>query len=248
MCVSLIFFRNNNTPYPESYQGASWPADAVMCIASLAIHDRIFKPLYGDVIKLWLERVRRKVDSIGLIPHSVEATTGIPLEHARGSSQCLILSFLRDIDRGFAREQFDIFKEKFPDKCFGLYGVREYPKGVSGAGDIDSGPVIFQIGAAASIVGMRTLNTYSEKKHAASLRNSIEAFGFPMHRSGAKMYLLGQLPMADVFIAWAHSDAILFDKKLSPFAYSFTWFHFYSAFIIAVCVIFSHCSFTSKEA
>ncbi len=208
-----------------------------MCIASLAIHDRIFKPLYSDVIRLWLGRVRGKVDSLGLIPHSAEATTGIPLEQARGSSQCLMLSFLRDIDREFAHEQFDIFKENFPEKRFGLYGVREYPKGVNGTGDVDSGPVVFQIGAAASIVGMRTLNMYGEKKYAASLRNGIEAFGFPMHRSGEKMYLFGQLPMADVFIAWAHADAILFDKKLLPFDHSFTWFHFYSAFLIAACVI-----------
>jgi len=237
-CAGIAdFFRNNATPYPESYRESSWPADAVMCVASLAIHDRIFKPLYGDVINTWLKRVRGQVDSIGLIPHSVEAATGIPLEQARGSSQCLMLNFLWDIDQEFAREQFDIFKQRFPDKCFGLYGIREYPRGISGTGDVDSGPVVFQIGAAASIVGMRTLNTYGEKEHAASLRNGIEAFGFPVHQSGAKMYLFGKLPMADVFIAWAHAKAVVFDKELRPFEHSFTWFHFYSSLIIAGCVI-----------
>jgi len=236
-CMRIAtFFRNDDTPYPESYRGAAWPADAVMCIASLAIHDRMFKPLYDDVIKQWLRDVRSKVDSIGLVPHSVNAETGEPLEVARGGSQCLMLNFLWDIDQTFAREQFQIFKQKFLGKCIGLYGVREYPQGVSGVGDIDSGPVVFHIGTAASIVGVRTLSLYGEKRYAASLRNSIEAFSFSIHRSDEKMYLFGQLPMADAFIAWAHSEAML-DAQLQPFEHGFITFHLYSALIVMVCVI-----------
>lgn len=40
---------------------------------------------------------------------------------------------------------------------------------------------------------------------AVGLRNSIEAFGLPQTGSMGKSYLLGQLPIADAFIAWGNS-------------------------------------------
>ena len=39
----------------------------------------------------------------------------------------------------------------------------------------------------------------------AGLRNSIEGFGCAITLGGKKRYIFGQLPMADVFIAWSHS-------------------------------------------
>jgi hypothetical protein len=67
----------------------------------------------------------------------------------------LMLIFLKTFDEQFARDQFVLFKENFVDSEFGLVGVREYPKGTSGDSDIDSGPVIMNFGAAATIVACR---------------------------------------------------------------------------------------------
>ena len=70
---------------------------------------------------------------------------------------------------------------------------------------IDSGPVIWSIGGAASVVGQRAALVNGNEELYVGLRNSIEAFGFGYSWLGEKKYLAGKLPMADVFIAWSNS-------------------------------------------
>jgi hypothetical protein len=60
------------TTYPASYSGASWPADVVVCVASLSLHDKLFDPKYEDVIERWLGEVKRQLDDRGMIPHSLQ--------------------------------------------------------------------------------------------------------------------------------------------------------------------------------
>ncbi len=193
-------------PYLESYIGQAWPADIIVGVASLSIHDKMFDPLYQYQIDEWLIKVINRLDpETGLIPHSVNSINGETMEGARGSSQSLILHFLRDIDEDLSKKQFGIYKELFLDWRFGLPGIREYPKGQKGKGDIDSGPVILGIGGAASIVGQRTMGEYGNWEICEGLRNCLEAFGAAYTVNGKKKYIFGQLPMADAFIAWSNS-------------------------------------------
>lgn len=191
--------------YPSSYHEGAWPADVTLCVASLSLHDQLFEPKYEDVIEKWLSEVNERLDSDGMIPHSVHPGNGKPKENARGSSMALMLIFLYDIDVQFAQGQFLLFKENFIDTVVGLTGVREYPKGYSGTGDIDSGPVIFGFGGAATIVGMQTLSLFGEHNASLNIRNAVEAIAFPMESEHDKEYFFGAVPMADAFIAWSHS-------------------------------------------
>ncbi|MBT1689986.1 hypothetical protein [Dawidia soli] len=221
--------RSDKTPYPASYRFGAWPADAVVGVASLALHDKLFKPQYRNVMDAWITRVRAQLDTYGLIPHEVDPVTGAILEEARGSSQSLMLSFLPEVDAVFAREQFKRYRALFVTHRFGLPCIREYPAGTIGFGDIDSGPVILQAGAAASLAGLRTLALYDEQPLYVGLRNSIEAFGVPMTHGGKKQYLFGQLPMADAFIAWGHAAA---DPSASAPGIWQLKFHLYSAGLV----------------
>jgi hypothetical protein len=204
----------SKTPFLESYVYASWPADMVVLMASMAQHDRLFRPQYGSVVKNWLRQVDKRTDDLGLIPHSVHPYTGKVLEAARGSSQSLILNFLIEIDSTYARRHFEQYKKAFLTRRMGLPGIREYPKGTLGFGDVDSGPVIFGIGGAASIVGQRTMALYGEADVAIGLRNSIEAFGLGWHWGKKKRYLFGTLPIADAFISWSNSVEASKEERL----------------------------------
>ena len=190
--------------YPESYHSAAWPADVMLCVASLSIHDQLFKPRYTHIVKAWLHEVKKRVDSRGLIPHAVYLENGMPSENARGSSMALMLIFLRDIDLQFAQNQFLLFKKSFVDSKFGLTGIREYANGESGNGDIDSGPVILDFGGAATIVGMQTLSLYGDDESSLKIRNAVEALAISTQSKDQKQYLFGKLPIADAFIAWSH--------------------------------------------
>lgn len=222
--------------YPESYYGAAWPADIVPCVASLSVHDQLFGARYANIINDWLRELKRGLDGRGMIPHAVHPENGKIAESARGSSMALMLIFLRDIDSQLAQDQFILFKNNFVDSKFGLTGIREYAKGESGDGDIDSGPVILGFGGAATIVGMQTLSLFGEDELSIRVRNGVEAFGLPVQSEGYKHYLFGTLPMADAFIAWSHSGIQTPEKFVS-----FKYFHIYSAFtmlLLCTCVWF----------
>ncbi|GAB2960089.1 hypothetical protein GCM10027048_29470 [Hymenobacter coalescens] len=196
------------SPFPESYRGAAWPADATVCAAALATYDQIYGLRYRPLLHRWLRRVQARVDTLGLIPHAVDARTGRVTEGARGSSQSLMLSLLHDIDPAFGRRQYQQYRRYFVDSRLGLPGIREYPQGQSGWGDVDSGPVLLGIGGAASVVGRRAAQQYDDTVLAAGLRNSLSAFGMAHTRRGQRSYLFGQLPIADAFLAWTNAVAV----------------------------------------
>jgi hypothetical protein len=210
--------------YPVSYYGGAWPADVVVCVASLSLHDKLFPVKYTNSIAAWLGKVKTKLDSHGLIPHAVHPLDYTPTENARGSSQSLMLIFLKDINADFARQQFQLYKNIFVDNKLGLTGIREYPKDEFGIGDVDSGPVVLQLGTAATIVGMHTMHLYKENNIATDLRNMIEGVGFPLELNERKIYLFGLLPMADAFIVWGHSALAVNEIETS-----FAEFHLYSS-------------------
>ncbi len=187
----------------------------IVGMASVAIHEELFPGLYQEAIAEWLRLVEARTDSLGLISHASYWPGGEVMKPARGSSQSLILNFLIEIDSSYARDKFEIYKEVFLDYRMGMPGIREYPKGAEGNGDIDSGPVIFDIGGAASIVGQRVMARYGEDEIAMGLRNSIEAFGVGKTKGGKKNYLFGQLAMADAFIAWSNAVEATESEKLT---------------------------------
>ena len=196
----------SNIPYLASYEEQVWPSDILPCMASLRIHDQLFEQKYSTVVDKWVADVKQKLDiTTGLLPHSVDYLTGTSYEPPRGSSQSLILNFLLEIDEAFAQEQFRRYKALFVDSRFGLPGIREYPKGRKGEEDIDSGPVLLEIGGVASIVGQRVMAKYQHWELYEGLRNAIESFGVGLSIKSQKKYLFGTLPMADAFIAWSNS-------------------------------------------
>jgi hypothetical protein len=196
--------------YPESYAEQAWPADVVMCMATLSLHDKMFTPQYQGVIMGWVQAVKGSLDEYGLIPHKVRPCSGETIESARGSSQALMLSMLPHIDDGLAMDQYAGFRQNFMDTRLGLFGIREYPLSTSGNGDIDSGPVVLQMGAAATIVGIRAAAMNNDHLLAHRLSQGIEAFAAATTSSHEKRYLFGTLPVADAFLAWAHSSTPLY--------------------------------------
>ena len=150
---------------------------------------------------------------------------GNALGVARGSSQSLMLAFLPAIDSAFAQSQYEIYRSLFVGKRLGLPGIREYPPGVLGRGDIDSGPVIWEIGGAASVVGLGTSALYRDSILHHGLNGAVEGFGVGWSFGSQKHYLLGRLPIADAFIAWSLSQRPLSAKWSGPIYWKF---HFIS--------------------
>ncbi len=206
-CDNIVnAFKQSNQTFLASYAGLSWPCDNIVAVASLAMHDKIYPAKYTSFLSEYIQKLKSNLDKEGLIPHKTDYKTGHITEQAKGSSQSLLLIFLLEIDSDFAKEQFAKYKTHFLDKRMGLYGIREHKIGINGKGDIDSGPVIWDIGGSASVVGAKTFALFNETSIAETLRNSLEAFGMAVQNKNDKKYLFGQWLVADCFIAWSNAS------------------------------------------
>jgi len=153
----------------------------------------------------WLAGVRERLDPrTGLIPHRVDPLTGQPEEVARGTSQSIIHRFLVDVDPAFAAEQYLRFRDQYVERPLGLGpAVREYPKGLSGPADVDSGPLPLGISLSATVVTIGAAQVHSDARLAGALANYGEMAGLPIDTPHTKRYALGLLPVGDAFLAWS---------------------------------------------
>lgn len=204
-CAALAAaFDRGPTPFLTAYPGQAWPVDSVVAVAALRLHDALLPARFAPTIARWLAAARERLDpATGLLPHRVEPGTGRPLEGARGSSQSIIARFLVEIDPDWGREQYALFRRQFVTTLGGIPGVREYPTGVTGRGDVDSGPLLFGLSASATTVALGAALVHGDRALADPLLHTGEAAGLPLSWRGTKRYAFGQLPVGDAFLVWA---------------------------------------------
>jgi hypothetical protein len=159
------------TPYLQAYPGQAWPVDSTVAMASLRLHDTLLPPRFDGTRQRWLLGVRQRLDpATGLLPHRVGPDTGRPLDGARGSSQSIIERFLVDVDPTFAREQYLRFRDRYLVRPLGLgVAVREYPDGVDGPADVDSGPLPLGVSLSATVVAIGAAQVNGDAGVAAGL-------------------------------------------------------------------------------
>lgn len=199
-------FSAASTPFLTAYPGQAWPVDSVVAMAALALHDQLYPLRYQDVIARWLDGARQRLDPLtGLLPHRVDPFTGTGLETARGSSQSVILRFLHEIDPAWAAEQYRAFRRQFIGFLGTVPGIREYPPGINGEGDVDSGPLIGGLSASATVVTMGAAYTHNDRKLGDAFLHIGESAGLPLTWGGVKRYAFGLLPVGDAFLTWSQT-------------------------------------------
>ena len=195
------------TPFLAAYPGQAWPVDSTVAVASLRLHDSLLPARFDATVRRWLDGVRERFDpTTGLLPHRVEPATGLPAEVARGTSQSIIHRFLPEIDPVLAREQYLAFRDRFVVSPFNLGpAVREYPVGLAGPSDVDSGPLLLGVSLSATVVTLGAAQTHGDAALAGALANYGELLGAPVDTPWTRRYALGQLPVGDAFLAWSKS-------------------------------------------
>ena len=201
-CTDLAAaFDRADTPFLESYRNQAWPCDSVVAIAALRLHDAIHNTdTYAPTIDRWLTAARNHLDPVtGLLPHRITPTFSPP----RGTSQSIIQRFLPEIDPTFANEQYLAFRKTFVAHQLAMPAIREYPTGIRGPGDVDSGPLIFGISLSASIVAAGAARIHNDSTLADPIFQTCEAAGHPFTMNNAKRYAFGTVPVGDAFIVWS---------------------------------------------
>jgi hypothetical protein len=163
-------------------------------------------PGVDELVAGWTARTAAVRDpATGLLPHRLDAD-GSVLEGPRASSQALMQAFLPDIDPGAAAADYRRFVAAFVVRELGLVGVREYPVGTSGEGDVDSGPLIAGVSLSASAVALGAAHRQGDTALAGALDAEAELLALPVPWFDGRRYGFGLLPVADAFLAWARAQ------------------------------------------
>jgi hypothetical protein len=135
---------------------ARWPADQSATLASLSRYDRAHHDtLHEEPADRWKRFFDSKsIDKATELPISEVTGTRTGSNRPRGCAQSYLTRYVSEFDTALAARWYANYKAHFADSVMRQPGFREWPRGVSLKADIDSGPIIFGIGAAASAFGI----------------------------------------------------------------------------------------------
>ena len=204
----------SKTPFMASYHGSCWPCDTLPAVHAMSTYDRLTnESRYKSTIESWVSQCRERLEpNTNLIPHTSASVDGAPSSGARATSQVIILRFLPDIDPKFAKEQYTGFRNRFTSTFAGIPAIREYPSGVSGHGDVDSGPLIFGHSLSATVLSIGIAQQYGDQELADAIARSGEVVGLPWTSRGKKRYAAGLLPVGEIMVAYAYVARPWFEK------------------------------------
>ena len=188
--------RGSQSGFLEGYPGQYWPCDTVVAAASLAAAGVLLdQPGWLATVRAWRDQVAGPSGanglSLGLLPHRVDQT-GAALEGPRGSSQSIIQVFWPTIGsalgEGPDERSWAQFRAAFVVCEAGLVGVREYPLGTVGTGDVDSGPLPLGISLSASAVTLAAARANGDAVLATDLSREAELLGLPVSGASVRRY------------------------------------------------------------
>ncbi len=136
----------------QTYPGESYPVDNAAVVATLALHARATGQPLPPVLGPWLTAWEaRWVDpATGLLIQAADGAGERPRDLPRGSGTALASWFLSFADPALAGRLGAATRDQLGVEILGMAAVREYLPGVTGPGDVDSGPLILGLSVAAS--------------------------------------------------------------------------------------------------
>lgn len=183
----------------ETYPGEIYVPDNVVVFASLANFSRLRGGRFGDLG--WVEHAKHSLldPELGLLPFLLDQRCR-PLGGVRGSGAGWNSFYLPYIDPVFASQQFAALKRGFLQTRV-ITGIREYPKGVVGVGDVDSGPVVFGFSPSGTGFAIAGAVHERESKLLSDLLFTAELVGSSFEWGGRRRYLLAPLVGDSILLA-----------------------------------------------
>ena len=143
--------------HAASYEKLSlrWPADQAATLASLARYDVAHGAhLHDEPFARWTKVLTAHEDPATKLPKSELTGKGPGAKHPRGCAQSYLVRYVSELDPALAATWWASYREHFLVQLGPVVGFREWPRGVERKADVDSGPIIMGIGAAASAFGV----------------------------------------------------------------------------------------------
>jgi hypothetical protein len=163
-----------------SYPGSPmWPADQTVTLLAMKLYDATNgTSLHEEPLRGFVRVLRARADpATGLFPSSVSriANADVP----RGCASSWSALYLAQLDAGMALDQYVRERDALGESILGVGGFREWPPGRGGHADVDSGPILFGVGVAASALGLGPARIFHDARSYALIRRAASAFGIP---------------------------------------------------------------------
>jgi hypothetical protein len=176
----------------ETYPGEAFPTDVAAVAAAIAVHGRATGRSHADVLRHWAEAVRAvQIDrESGLVIQRMDAVSGASHDAPRGSGTALAAYFAGFADRDVARLLGEgVLRHESTRLGFG--GIREYAAGHSGAGDVDSGPVLLGISVSATGFALAPARALGAHDAFVEIYRTVDLFGLPASVGDRHRFAMG---------------------------------------------------------
>ena len=177
----------------ETYPGELYVPDNAVALAAVALAARAGVTAQAAPALLQRLRGRYAEPTSGLLPFRVSPSCQA-LDHDRASGAAWNLLYLGLVDEAYVQNSYRVLCERFLDRPLpGLWGVRGWPRGVSRAGDVDSGPLPLGLSPAATGFAIASARRLSDTWTLQRLLDTAELAGFSLELGGRRRYLLAPL-------------------------------------------------------
>ncbi len=183
-------------PYLETFPGMVFVPDNAVVVASIALFDRTEGGEHGELLADWVGYTRENLidPQTQLIVARVDSGTGRPSGPARGSHAAWNSFYLPFVDPVFADEQYRNLRQHLAVELpLGLAAVREYPAGVSGYQDFDSGPIVAGLSTTGTALAMAGAHRAGDFGFLNGLLLSAEIAGSSVRTDRGRHYLVAPL-------------------------------------------------------
>jgi len=184
----------SDTGLIETYPGEAFPTDVAAVAAAIAVHGRAAHVSHDPVLRRWADRVRAvQIDpASGLVTQRMDARTGEAHDAPRASGTGLAAYFAGFADRSVAA-QLATGLLRHESTRFGFGAIREYADGYqgSGAGDVDSGPVLLGVSIAATGFALAPARAFGHDDAFVRLYRTTDLFGLPVVDGERRRFSVG---------------------------------------------------------
>ncbi len=173
-----------------TYPGEWYPVDNSPGIASVALHGQATGTDHSAFLNSRRSLIREHLRdrNTGLLYQAMNAD-GSPRDLPRGSGTALSVFFLSRAYPDLTADLFGAIQKHLAPGLFQFGAIREYPRGLPGRSDIDSGPIIFGFGFSATGFSIGGARAVGDAGLYARLYASAILAGAPSRADGRTNFL-----------------------------------------------------------
>jgi hypothetical protein len=176
----------------ETYPGETWPPDVAAVVGSIGLHARATGRDRGEELSRWAERFEKcAVHASGYLVQRTQSGGCTPVDAPRGSGTAVGAYFLSFAQRGVSERLAAALERAGRRSLAGFGALREYPAGFSGAGDGNSGPVVFGVSVGATGFGIGAARSHGRGELFVELYRTAALFGVPVERGDGRTFAIG---------------------------------------------------------